>query len=223
MQASSGGEGGHQQQQQHSHGNGSAGAGGESMSRNGSLNGGYTASSPRTSEAAAGVSGGGNANAGGHKFKIRLGGNSLTSGRGTSVSSEGTNGPATPHAATPIAASTSRATSPAQVNGHTAEQYHAQQNGTALDSGVNDAVMKQEQPPSVLMDKKTSSQSGMKAMDEQAVHIEDEHAKQQREIQLQKDLAELPNVAHHSLVPLYELVRRLLARSYTDLQSIVEV
>lgn len=52
---------------------------------------------------------------------------------------------------------------------------------------------------------------------------EDEATRLLREAQLATDLQELPNVARQSLVPLYEVVRRAIAKSYTDLQSVVEV
>lgn len=41
--------------------------------------------------------------------------------------------------------------------------------------------------------------------------------------QLARDLAELPSIARQHLVPFHEIVRRTVARSYDELQSIVEV
>lgn len=41
--------------------------------------------------------------------------------------------------------------------------------------------------------------------------------------QLEIDLQELPDVARQHLVPLYEIIRRVVARSFTDLQSLAEM
>ena len=41
--------------------------------------------------------------------------------------------------------------------------------------------------------------------------------------QLEIDLKELPDVARQHLVPLYEIIRRVVARSFTDLQSLAEM
>lgn len=228
MQAS--GEEHQQQQQQHGRGNGGA-TGGQTMSRNESGNSSNRAGSPASTASAeaplqsdGGAAAGGGTAGGGHRLKIRLGGSSL-SNRGTSVSSEGTNGPATPRATTPVAAAI-RATSPAaRTNGHAEEhRFHHQQNGTAVQNDTHvDGVKEEEPSASVIMGKKASLETESKTQLEEAIVVEDEEIKRIKEEQLKKALAELPNVAHQSLVPLYELVRRLVARSYTDLQSIIEV
>ena len=219
MQAS-----GEEHPQQHARGNR---VGGQTMSRHGSTNSGHAAASPDAAatadaatnqlEGSAATTGGGTA--AGHRLKIRLGGSSL-SNRGTSVSSEGTNGAATPRATSPVAAI--RAT-----NGHTEGDYHHQQaNGTSMDEAMSGNSIKQEDfIASQSMGKKISSSDGEPKVQNEhpTAVVETEEMERYKEEQLKKGLAELPAVAHQSLVPLYELVRRLVARSYTDLQSIVEV
>lgn len=208
-------------QQQHARGNG---VGGQTMSRHGSSNSGYGAASPGSTATASGEAATkqleGGTGTTGQRLKIRLGGSSLNN-RATSVSSEGTNGAATP-----------RATSPAAVrptNGHTDDEYrHQQANGTAMDKGMSGNSIKQEEfMVSKPMGEKAGSSNGEAKMQNEHSSIptvvETEEMKRYKEEQFQMDVAELPAVAHQSLVPLYELVRRLVARSYTDLQSIVEV
>lgn len=232
------------EEQRHQH---AGGGGGQTMSRNGSgvaaaaaAAGGSPASSEARSQSDGGAATAGSGGGAGHRLKIRLGGSSK-SNRGTSVSSEGTNtnGPPTPRATTPVisaASPTTTTAAPARTNGHI-EEYH--QNGTVMDSRTNatssrEDVQPNPSPSAVPMALKQSSEgaTGMqehlngKPMKNEHLAIaaeDDEETKKQREEQLQQDLAELPNVARQSLVPLYELVRRLVARSYTDLQSIVEV
>ena len=54
-------------------------------------------------------------------------------------------------------------------------------------------------------------------------HEHEQEQEQDRAEQLQRDLLELPPIARQHLVPLYEIVRRVVARAYSELQSLVEV
>lgn len=50
-----------------------------------------------------------------------------------------------------------------------------------------------------------------------------EQQEQERAEQLHSALLQLPPIARQHLVPLYEIVRRVVARAYSELQSLVEV
>ena len=51
----------------------------------------------------------------------------------------------------------------------------------------------------------------------------EQEQERKRAEQLQRALLELPPIARQHLVPLYEIVRRVIARAYSELQSLVEV
>lgn len=217
---------------------GSIGVGGESMSRNGSASAiaAVTAASPTSSQS---HSDGGAATPAGHRLKIRIGGSTLggSNHRTGSVSSEGTNGHSTPRATTPVAVPA--AVSTPKSNGHLEHHDGAKtmHNGDISRETIKQELDNEGRAVSVSSEKLSQAASQQERLDpkppskteEKQDELpvqeaqEDEETKRKKEEQLRSALAELPNVARQSLVPLYELVRRLVARSYTDLQNIVEV
>jgi hypothetical protein len=226
-----------------------AAAGGESMSRNGSssTNGGIIGPGSKSASPASQPGDAGNATAAaGPRLKIRLGG-----GSGSSSAAGSRNSPATPHTpvGTPRAAAAQGINGSSFITGainhdssgdlqkhsHGAAAVTASsQNGTAQTDESKSNGMDVDLPRSLkikLVQQHTQDRASLeppsKQKEQELQHVEevveDEQTRKRREEQLVQDLAELPNVAHQSLVPLYELVRRLVAHSYTELQSIVEV
>jgi hypothetical protein len=219
-----------------------AAAGGESMSRNGSssTNGGIIGPGSKSASPASQPGDAGNATAAaGPRLKIRLGG-----GSGSSSAAGSRNSPATPHTAAAQGINGSSFITGAinhdssgdlQKHSHGAAAVTASsQNGTAQTDESKSNGMDVDLPRSLKIklvqqnaQDRASLEPTSKQKEEELQHVEevveDEQTRQRREEQLPHDLAELPNVAHQSLVPLYELVRRLVAHSYTELQFIVEV
>lgn len=182
-----------------------------------------------------------------------LGGGHHAGNRATSTSSEGTNGHTTPRAASPaavVAVASPRMNGHSEDQHHYSNEHAVKQNGSSSEKGNDIHTVKKEDGygaiPSPLPMGKTGSnaaeedvksqqqelksvspmQEGQQQEEQQSLSYKDlsnSLPKERTEAEIMHDMAELPNIARQSLVPLYELVRRLVARSYTDLQSIVEV
>lgn len=177
------------------------------------------------------------------KLKIRLGSGrssqsqltATTPGGGTS--SPRNNGPTAP---SPLVARGIVAASPLSIStpaGTPAENGHHVPNDNGLPNlpvRGDDIMQDAGRPPSASLKIKLGSKGKQRAVDQDGNNIDDGNAQAEQlkreaeEIlrtrqQLENDLLELPDVARQHLVPLYEVVRKVVARSFSELQSLVEM
>lgn len=176
-------------------------------------------------------------------------GNRATSTSSEGTNGHTTPRAASPAAAAAVAVASPRMNGHSEDQHRYGDEHAVKQNGSNPEKGTDIHTIKKEDgygsiPSPVPMGKTGSNaaeediksqQQGLKSVSTmQEGQEEEKHTlshkdlrnsppKERTEAEIMHDMAELPNIARQSLVPLYELVRRLVARSYTDLQSIVEV